>query len=76
MRKESKLWKIRQWRWLDSSPARINESNKLELPGAWEPPSNSKPLPVGEGKETQHLVLNGNKMYKRKDGSVTCQNGV
>jgi hypothetical protein len=29
-----------------------HESTQLELPGAWEPPNSSCPLPIGEGKET------------------------
>jgi hypothetical protein len=34
---------------LMSSPTHINESTKLELPGAWEPPDSSISSPVGEG---------------------------
>jgi hypothetical protein len=52
--------KIIFWRRLRSSPAKSNDSHKLELPGAWKPSNSSRPLPDGEGKETQHIVSHRN----------------
>lgn len=43
-------WKIK-WRRLGNNPANRHDSLKLELQRAWEPSNNSRPLPVGEGKE-------------------------
>jgi hypothetical protein len=37
------------WRRLLDSLANINESPQLELPGAWKPPDNVGPLPIGKG---------------------------
>jgi hypothetical protein len=50
-----------QWWRLETSPASCHDSFKLELPGAWEPPCNSRPLPLGEGEETYLFVSHGNK---------------
>ena len=49
-----------QWR-LISNPAKHNENHKLELQGAWEPPSRCRPLSPSEGKSSQSFVLDGNK---------------
>ena len=47
-------------RWLWNSPSEHHDSPKLELPGAWEPPDGSGPLPVGEGEASQSDFLHGN----------------
>jgi hypothetical protein len=39
---------LNHWRWLWNSLANNYESLKLELSGAWEPPSSSGPSPAGE----------------------------
>ena len=44
------------------SPAKRNESYKLELSGAWEPTCSRCPLSLGEGKSSQGFVFDGNKM--------------
>jgi len=48
------------WRWLIFSPANPHEYFELELPGAWEPPDSSGPLPVGKGKEARYGFPYGN----------------
>ena len=46
---------------VDIQPAKHNENHKLELQGAWEPPSRCRPLSPSEGKSSQSFVLDGNK---------------
>ena len=50
LRSRQEKWMNNRWR-LRCSPADHNESNKLELPRAWEPSDSLGPLPNGEGKE-------------------------
>ena len=50
-----------QWR-LISNLAKHNENHELELQGAWEPPCRCSPLSPSEGKSSQSLVLDGNKI--------------
>ena len=42
-----------------ANPAECNERVKLELQGAWEPPSRRSPLSFGEGECSQGPVSNG-----------------
>jgi hypothetical protein len=57
---EQAVW-TNQWRRLTTSPASRQYSFKLELQGAWEPPCNSRPLPLGEREKTHLFVSHGNK---------------
>jgi hypothetical protein len=43
-----------------NSPAANNDCLQLELPGAWQPPDSSIPLPYGKGQEVLFGFSNGN----------------
>jgi hypothetical protein len=44
------------------NPTPAHDLLKLELPGAWESPGSSGPLPFGKGKETQLGIPYGNQV--------------
>jgi hypothetical protein len=62
IRRDGRKWCLLNWWWqrLWSSPARHNESLKLELSGA-----SSRPSPIGEGKEAKHRVSYGDIVFKK-----------
>lgn len=55
---------------LGASLANRHDSPKLELLRAWELSDNSRPLPIGEGKEAQLFVSYGNSKQETKDGRI------
>ena len=72
-KREVKGWKenkktptTQRWRLL-GSPAEINETHVLELPGAWEPTCSGCTLTLSAGKSSQNFVSNGNKTILRRD---------
>ena len=57
---------LTRWRLL-GSPAEINETHVLELPGPWEPTCSGCTLTLSVGKSSQNFVSNGNKTILRRD---------
>jgi hypothetical protein len=60
--KRKKTVEMAQMQFVEILAAKSHDSIKLELPEAWEPVDNSRPLLYGKEKEAQHFVSYGNKV--------------